>query len=60
MNIYIDCEYNGFNGSLISMALVTMDGQEFYEVLPCDCPDEWVAANVMPVLNKASKFLDAV
>ena len=52
MNIYIDCEYNGFYGSLISMALVTMDGQEFYEVLPCDCPDEWVAANVMPVLNK--------
>jgi hypothetical protein len=52
MNIYIDCEYNGFGGNLISMALVSVDGQEFYEVLKCAKPVEWVAVNVMPILNK--------
>lgn len=51
-NIYIDCEYNSFKGALISMALVADSGEEFYEVLPCEYPHPWVAANVMPILNK--------
>ena len=33
MNIYIDCEFNGFGGKLISMALCADDGREFYEVV---------------------------
>lgn len=53
MNIYIDCEFNGFEGELISLALVAEDGEEFYEVLLCPEPVEWVAENVMPILNKA-------
>jgi hypothetical protein len=52
MNIYIDCEWNDYKGDLISMALVAADGQEFYEVLKCDNPSEWVANNVMNVLEK--------
>ncbi len=52
LNIYIDCEWNGFGGELISMALVSEDGKEFYEVLGCDTPCEWVSENVMPILNK--------
>ena len=54
MKIFIDCEYNDFRGDLISMALVSEDGQEWYEVLECTNPSPWVAANVMPHLGKPS------
>lgn len=30
---WIDCEFNGFGGDLISMAIVTRDNGHFYEVL---------------------------
>jgi hypothetical protein len=52
MNIYIDTEFNEFQGALISMALVAESGQEFYEVLPCENPGPWVAENVMPILGQ--------
>jgi len=52
MIIALDCEFNGFGGELISMALVASDGQEFYEVLACEHPVEWVTENVMPILGK--------
>jgi hypothetical protein len=52
MNIYIDCEWNSFGGDLISMALVSENNLEFYEVLECANPHPWVAENVMPVLMK--------
>lgn len=53
MNIFIDCEFNGFCGELISMALVAENGAEWYEVLPIQGPiDDWVKENVMPILNK--------
>jgi len=52
MNIFIDCEWNDFKGDLISMALVPEYGDEFYEVLTCNSPSEWVAKNVMTVLEK--------
>jgi hypothetical protein len=53
MNLYIDCEFNGFGGQLISMALVAEDGTEFYEVIPLlEEADSWVAKHVMPILNK--------
>jgi len=52
MRIYIDTEFNEFQGALISMALVAADGEEFYEVLACENPKSWVAKNVMPFLEK--------
>lgn len=54
MIMTIDCEFNGFGGELISMALVAKDGEEFYEVLPYDHMDidPWVTDNVIPILNK--------
>jgi hypothetical protein len=58
MNIYIDCEWNSFGGELISMALVSETGDEFYEVLECVDPHPWVAENVIPVLNKDNVSLD--
>ena len=52
MNLFLDCEFNEFKGALISMALVSEDGREWYEVVPCDNPGPWVALNVMPILGK--------
>lgn len=53
MRIFIDCEWNGARGDLISMALCAENGDEWYEVLPCSAPVPWVAANVLPILDKA-------
>lgn len=51
--LFIDCEFNSTDGGLISMALVSLDGKEFYEVVDCgEEIDPWVAENVMPILNK--------
>lgn len=53
MKMWIDTEFNGFGGDLISLALVSADGKEFYEVLECAAPVEpWVQIHVMPYLNK--------
>jgi len=58
---FIDTEFNGFCGRLISMAIVSEDlKDEFYEVLYSDTYDDgrgidpWVVNNVLPVLNKDS------
>ncbi|HVF82577.1 MAG TPA: hypothetical protein VM913_00200 [Sphingomicrobium sp.] len=53
MRYFLDCEYNGFGGGLISLALVPEDGgEEFYAVVTCGEPlNEWVQRNVQPFLN---------
>jgi hypothetical protein len=51
MRIWIDTEFNGFTGPMISMALVAEDGSEFYEALYCSNPQPWVAQNVIPNLG---------
>lgn len=53
MRLWLDTEFNDFKGDLISMALISDDGREWYEVLPCMKPSPWVAKNVMPILGKA-------
>jgi hypothetical protein len=52
MKLWIDSEYNGFRGALISMALIDEVGREWYEVLKCRSPSPWVAKHVMPKLDK--------
>jgi hypothetical protein len=57
MKYYLDTEFNGMDGELISLALVGEDDKELY--LSCTPylhiePDPWVAKNVLPVLNVAS------
>lgn len=48
--LYLDTEFNGFGGELISLALVG-DTSEFYSVLPPPAViDPWVLENVMPRL----------
>ena len=50
---FIDCEFNGFGGELITMALVADDGNEFYadvetyDYYPCD----FVRKHVLPVID---------
>lgn len=56
MRYFLDTEYNGFGGELISIGLAPEHGdQDFYARLPL--PDRlhpWVEKNVVPYLNMAS------
>ena len=50
MRFYLDTEFNGFGGELISLALV--GPAEWYRAVQFKSPvDHWVKQNVMPVLN---------
>jgi len=52
MKIWLDTEFNGFGGNLISLGCVAEDGSEFYEVVDCPAPTQWVRENVFPVIGK--------
>lgn len=52
MRYFLDTEFNGFGGALLSLALVAEDGAEFYVALECDDPiHPWVERNVIPYLD---------
>ena len=52
MRYFLDTEFNGFGGALLSLALVPEDGEEFYVTLECsEPPHRWVARNVVPYLD---------
>ena len=52
MRYFLDTEYDGFGGPLISLALVPEDGgEELYLVLDQDATDPWVERNVIPFLD---------
>ena len=50
---FLDTEFNGFAGALISLALVPEDGgDEFYATIAFDDPVEpWVERHVMPFID---------
>lgn len=52
MIYYLDCEFNGFGGELMSLALVREDGEALYLLYerPANM-DPWVAANVWPIMR---------
>lgn len=52
MRLWIDCEWNSFDGDLISIALVSENDIEFYEEIECKNPHEWVSKHVIPLLFK--------
>lgn len=54
MRLFLDTEFNEFQGSLISMALVPETGlhSPFYQSLGCENPGPWVAEHVMPFINQ--------
>ena len=53
MRYFLDVEFNGFGGELISLALVpeAEDAAPFYEAVACEKPTPWVAEHVLPVLR---------
>ncbi len=54
MRYFLDCEFNGFGGELMTMALVREDGLSLY--LDYGLPDdlnEWVRDNVVPHIASA-------
>lgn len=52
MRYFLDTEFNGFGGALLSLALVPEDGEEYYVALECaEPPHSWVERNVIPYLD---------
>ncbi|WP_041391904.1 hypothetical protein [Sphingobium sp. SYK-6] len=62
MRYFLDTEYNGFGGTLISLALVPEHGdQEFYVSLPLpEAIHPWVERNVIPYLRHVPPGVDHV
>jgi hypothetical protein len=58
MRYFLDTEYNGIGGALISLALVPDDGDELYLTLQTDEPIlEWVQQHVVPYLDMVPEQL---
>nr|WP_294847026.1 3'-5' exoribonuclease [uncultured Sphingomonas sp.] len=59
MRYFLDTEYDGFGGPLLSLALVPEDGgEEFYIVIDhAETKDAWVERNVIPFLNMVPEAL---
>ena len=59
MRYFLDTEYNGFGGTLLSLALVPEDGgEEFYVTLAYAEPlDPWVERHVLPFLDMVPEQL---
>ena len=52
MRYFLDTEYNGWGGALLSLALVSEQGDELYLTLHWDGPLEpWVERHVVPYLD---------
>ncbi|MEH6660085.1 MAG: hypothetical protein V7679_00430 [Parasphingorhabdus sp.] len=53
MRYFLDTEFNGFGGELISIALVP-EGEglaPFYAAVECQDPTPWVVEHIIPVLD---------
>lgn len=52
MRYFLDTEFNGWGGALLSLALVPDEGEELYLTLDWEGPlDQWVERNVVPYLD---------
>lgn len=47
MKHYLDCEFDGLDGPLLSMALVSKTGKSMYVVMNATAQDEWARDNVV-------------
>jgi hypothetical protein len=61
LRYFLDTEYNGWGGALLSLALVPDDGEELYITVQWEgALEEWVKRNVVPYLDTVSEsFLSA-
>jgi hypothetical protein len=59
MRYFLDTEFNGFGGCLISLGLAAEEGdQDYYVVVPMtEEPRPWVAEHVIPYLSSVPKML---
>ena len=58
MRYFLDTEYNGWGGALLSLALVPEDGEELYVTLDWDGSlEQWVERNVVPYLDTVPESL---
>lgn len=49
---FIDCEFDGFGGPLMTMALIRDDGASIHaQIEGVEASDPWVIANVVPIIN---------
>lgn len=63
MRLYLDTEFNGFGGELMSLGLVPEDPAfpEFYRVVKWTAPvDPWVQQHVVPFLGRPPEEREAV
>ena len=52
MKYYLDCEFDGFKGPLLSMGIIREDGYSFYATKRTRAPvDPWVRENVLPIMD---------
>ena len=51
MRYYIDCEFDGHNGPLLSMAIVRNELNNIHIRVLNDATDPWVIANVLPAMD---------
>ena len=53
MRYYVDTEFNGSGGQLISIGIVRQDGAQFYqELVMHQLPQPWIKENVLPLLTR--------
>lgn len=52
MKYYIDCEFDGHNGPLLSMAIVREDSRSIHIETTAIATDPWVVANVVPAMSE--------
>jgi hypothetical protein len=59
MRYFLDCEYDGFGGALLALALVPDDGgEEYYAVLDHERPlSDWVERHVAPFFDMVPQHL---
>jgi hypothetical protein len=50
LRFYIDCEFDGHNGPLLSMAIVRDDDYSIHVRIAQEAKDPWVRKNVMPLM----------
>lgn len=52
MKYYVDCEFDGHNGPLLSIALVCEDGHSIHIRADVEPMDLWVRKNVLPIMDQ--------
>jgi hypothetical protein len=52
MKYYLDCEFDGHNGALLSMALVSVSGRNIHIRTTASPTDPWVIENVEPLMTQ--------